>query len=202
LIVLKFILKLRTHHTSLFKGVIMKKFFIVLFVFILIVPLAYSQDVYRKGTNNLGIGIGPGLAGIYGTMSVPAISLGYQAGVHEKISVGGLVGYSSSTYDGGFFANRSFEWTYSYIVIGARGEYHFTDVEVENLDLYSGLTLGYTIVSVSEPSGYTGFYSAQGSYLLYGFHVGARYYFSPTIGAFLELGYGVGYIMAGITFKL
>jgi hypothetical protein len=100
----------------------------------------------EKGTNNLGIGIGPGLAGIYGTMSVPAISVGYQAGVHENISVGGLVGYSSSTYDGGFFGNRSYEWTYSYIVIGARGEYHFTDVEVENLDLYSGLTLGYTIV--------------------------------------------------------
>lgn len=73
---------------------------------------------------------------------------------------------------------------------------------MDDLDLYGGLTLGNNIISVTAPSGTITGYSAQGSYLLYGFHIGGRYYFSPTIGAFLELGYGVGYIMAGITFKM
>lgn len=174
----------------------MKHYFTVLFLVVLFVSLADAQ-VYRKGSNNLSIGIGPGLHGIYGDMDIPAISLGYQAGVHEKISVGGLVGYSSSSY-----GISTYEWTYSYIFIGARGEYHFVDLDVDDFDLYGGVTLGYNIVSVSEPSGYSGFYSAEGSYLLYGFHLGGRYYFSPTVGAFLELGYGVGYIVAGVTFRI
>jgi hypothetical protein len=179
----------------------MKKLLSVSIFIVLVASISFSQT-YKKGNNNLNIGIGPGLAGIYGSSSVPGISAGYQVGVHEKFSVGGIVGYSSSSYSSGYFLGKEYKWTYSYIFIGARGEYHFIDANVENLDLYGGLTLGYNIVSVSEPSGYTGFYSSEGSYLLYGFHAGGRYYFSPKIGAFLELGYGVGYIVAGVTFRL
>jgi hypothetical protein len=174
----------------------MKKLLTILSLVVLFVSLTNAQ-VYRKGVNNLNIGIGPGLAGIYGSMDIPSISVGFQAGVHEKISVGGIVGYSAST-----FGEGQYEWTYSYIFIGARGEYHFVDLDVDDFDLYGGLTLGYNIVSVSEPSGYSGFYSAEGGYLLYGFHLGGRYYFTPTVGAFLELGYGVGYIVAGVSFRL
>ena len=176
----------------------MKKFSTILFLFVLFVSFSSTfSQVYKIGHNTLSIGIGPGLAGIYGSMDVPAISLGYQAGIHKNFSVGGIVGYSSSSY-----GEFNYKWTYSYIFLGARGEYHFIEADIENTDLYAGLTLGYNIVSVSEPSGYSGIYSASGSYLLYGFHVGGKYFFSPSIGAFLELGYGVGYITAGVTFKL
>jgi len=179
----------------------MKKLLTILSFTILFVSLSYGQ-VYKKGTNMINIGIGPGLAGIYGTMDIPSISAGLQLGVHEKLSVGGIIGYSASTYDYGHYLGQDYEWTYTYIFIGARGEYHFVDVDVDDLDLYAGLTLGYNIVSVSEPSGFSGFYTAESSYLLYGFHAGGRYYFSQSIGAFLELGYGVGYIVVGITFKI
>ena len=179
----------------------MKKLLSVSIFIVLVASLSFGQT-YKKGNNMLNIGIGPGLAGIYGTMDIPSISAGFQAGIHEKFSVGGIVGYSSSSYDGGTYLGHDYEWTYTYIVIGARGEYHFVDADVEDLDLYGGVTLGYNIVSVSEPSGYTGFYSSEGSYLLSGFHAGGRYYFSQSIGAFLELGYGVGYIVAGVTFRL
>lgn len=178
----------------------MKSFLKVLLLLIFLVAISYGQ-VYKKGTNNLSIGIGPGLQGIYGSMDIPAISVGYQAGLHKNFSVGGIVGYSSSTY-GYSYLNSNYEWKYSYIIIGARGEYHFTEVDLENTDLYGGVTIGYNIVSVSEPSGTIYGYSAEGSYFLYGFHVGGKYYFSPTVGGFLELGYGVGYIIAGVTFKL
>jgi len=168
----------------------MKKLLTIVSFTILFVSLSSAQ-VYKKGTNNINIGIGPGLAGIYGSMDIPAISAGFQAGIHEKFSVGGIVGYSASTFS---------DVTVSYIFFGARGEYHFIEVEAEDLDLYGGLTIGYNIVNWSEPTGFIG--SFGGSYLLFGFHAGGRYYFSPTIGAFLELGYGVGYIVAGVTFRI
>ena len=104
------------------------------------------------------------------------------------------------------FGFRGYNWSYSYIFIGGRGEYHFDKSELkiqnDNLDLYAGLTLGFNIVTVSEPNIVTGGYSAQGSYFLFGLHIGGRYYFSQNIGAFLELGYGVGYITGGVSFKL
>lgn len=187
----------------------MKKLFTL--VFLVAFCFSFSQaQVYHKGLNTLHLGIGPGLAGIYGTMDVPAISLGYQAGVHEKFSVGGIIGYSSSSYNGIYWNGNDLvrgDWTYTYFFIGARGEYHFVDLDVKDFDLYAGLTLGYNIVSVSNPSGivnYSGYgvYTAKGSYFLYGIHAGGEYFFSDKIGGFLELGYGVGYIILGVTFKL
>lgn len=180
----------------------MKKVLVTLTVLVLVSTLSFAQT-YKKGVTNLnaGVSIG-GLAGLYGTADFPPISLGLQFGIHEKLSVGGIVGYSSSTYDWGYWGNTNWKWTYRYIFVGARGEYHFVDVDVKDMDLYGGLTLGYNIVSVSEPSGFTGDYTAQGSYLLYGFHAGARYMFSPKIGVFGELGYGIGYITLGLNVKL
>lgn len=176
----------------------MKKFFSVLILLVLVSTLSFGQT-YKKGVNNLNVGIGTGMAGIYGDADFPPISVGFQYGFHEKFSIGGIFGYSASTYGW-----TDWEWTYSYLVIGARGEYHFTDVEAENLDLYGGLTLAYNIVSVDEPAGYQTWwgYSAETSYLLYGFHAGARYLFSPNIGIFGELGYGLGYVTVGLNVRL
>jgi hypothetical protein len=182
----------------------MKRFFSVLILLVLVSTVSFSQT-YKKGVNNLNVGIGTGLAGIYGDADFPPISVGFQYGFHEKISIGGIVGYSASTYGYGygFFGNQNWEWTYTYLVIGARGEYHFVDVDVSDLDLYGGITLAYNIVSVDEPAGWSGFgYSAETSYLLYGFHAGARYLFTPNIGIFGELGYGLGYITVGLNVRL
>lgn len=182
----------------------MKKFATILFVlvFVLTASLSFGQT-YKKGVTNLnaGVSIG-GLAGFYGESDFPPLSLGLQFGIHEKISVGGIIGYASSSYDLGFFGNNNYTWTYRYIIVGARGEYHFVDVDVKDFDLYAGLTIGYNIVSVDEPSGYTGFYTAEASYLLYGFHAGGRYMFSNNIGAFAELGYGIGYFTIGLNVRL
>lgn len=180
----------------------MKQLLSVVLLVSLFATVSFSQT-YKKGVTNLnaGISIG-GLAGLYGEADFPPLSLGLQFGIHEKISVGGIVGYSSSSYDYGFYSNDDYSWTYTYIFVGARGEYHFVDVDVKDLDLYGGVTLGYNIVSVSEPTGFSGNYDVGASYLLYGFHAGARYMFSPKIGAFAELGYGIGYITVGLNVKL
>lgn len=181
----------------------MKKAAAVLFVLVFIVSssISFGQG-YKKGVNNLnaGVSIG-GLAGFYGSSDFPPISVGLQFGIHEKFSVGGIIGYASSSYDLGFFNNANYTWTYRYIIVGARGEYHFMEPK-DDFDLYGGLTIGYNIVSVDEPTGYSGFYTAEASYLLYGFHAGGRYLFSKNIGAFAELGYGIGYFTIGLNVKL
>lgn len=180
----------------------MKRIFILM-IFILSASFAaqsaLAQTVYKKEDKIGQVGLGLGFGGIYGSVSFPPISFGFQYGVHEKISVGGIIGYTSSTQDA--FLNRNYNWKYSYIVIGARGEYHFLE-NVDRVDGYGGATLGYNIVTVSEPFGYNGPYNASGSYLLLGVHVGGRYYFNPNIAAFAELGYGLGYLTVGVAFKL
>ena len=184
----------------------MKSFFSVLLVLILSISL--SAQPFKSGDKIGQVGIGYGFAGIYGGTTIPPISLGFQYGLDitgdlkDKISLGGIIGYTSSSYDYGTYLGTDWSWTYRYILIGARGEYHFLE-NSENLDAYGGITVGYAIVSVSEPTGWNGYgYSAGTSYAVFGFHVGARYYFSPTIAVFGELGYGVGYITAGVAFKL
>jgi hypothetical protein len=181
----------------------MKKFATFLFVLVFVVSASISfGQTYKKGVNNLnaGVSIG-GLAGFYGESDFPPVSVGLQFGIHEKISVGGIVGYASSSY-GDFYGNSDYEWTYRYIVIGARGEYHFIDLDAKDFDVYGGLTIGYNIVSFDEPDGYQGFYSGESSYMLFGFHAGGRYLFSKNIGALAELGYGIGYFTIGLNVKL
>lgn len=174
----------------------MKKLITMLFVFLFVVASSFAQEAFNKGDKTGSVGLGFGFAGIYGDAGMPPISLGFQYGIDKKISVGGILGYTSSSYSA-----WEYKWTYSYIVIGARGEYHFLDNKL--WDVYGGLTLGYAIVSVSTPSGYNGYgYSAGNSYAVYGFHAGARYFVSPKVAIFGELGYGIGYLTLGASFRL
>lgn len=180
---------------------LLKICFSVLLISSFCVTSLFAQSPFEKGTKLGQVGIGYGFAGIYGTTSVPPISLGFQYGIEQKISIGGILGYTSSTYDLGRYNGVDYSWTYTYILIGARGEYHFLE-NSENMDGYAGATLGYAIASFSEPNGYSGYYTAGGSYMVFGVHIGLRYFFNPNIALFGELGYGVGYITVGVAFKL
>ncbi len=176
----------------------MKKTFVTLFVLLITVSFSFAQG-YEKGSKIINAGIGFGLSGIYGDAQMPPISVGFQYGLEDKISVGGIVGFSTSSY-----GYEDWKWDYTYIIIGARGEYHFLEPS-NKLDAYAGITAGYNIASVSEPDGYKNYwggYEAESSYFIYGVHVGARYAVSDKIGIFGELGYGIGYRTVGATFKL
>lgn len=174
---------------------------LVVVLVLLATGVAVGQNAYMKGDNVIHGGIGFGLAGLYGSSTLPPIHAGYEYGFEDKISLGGVVGYAGSKEDFGGLG----EWKYSYIVIGARGGYHFLENN-SNLDAYAGIMLGYNIVSSSASTVNTGFgsftASASGSYMLFGFYGGARYYFSPKFAAYGELGYGLGYFNIGIAYKL
>ena len=91
----------------------MKRILLISVLMVLVLSISFSQMAYKKGDQvvNLGLGIG-GLAGAYGTGSI-AITGGYEYGVTENISLGGVVGYSSSSET----IYGDYGWKYTYIII-------------------------------------------------------------------------------------
>jgi hypothetical protein len=181
----------------------MKRILLISVLMILALSISFSQIAYKKGDQvvNLGIGIG-GFAGAYGSGGI-AITGGYENAINENISLGGVVGYSSSTET----IYGDYGWKYTYILIGARGAYHYDLLHNPNVDTYGGVLLGYNIVSSSttgsNPYGsYWSNYSASASYLEFGLFAGARYYFNPKLAVQAELGYGLGILNIGIAYKL
>jgi len=169
----------------------MKKFVLGVLALLGTTGLAQAQDVFGKGDKMINLGLGLGSS--FGSLSLPPISASFDYGVADNlingdngsISVGAQVGFAGSKY-----ANIG--------LFGARGAFHYQFAP--KLDTYAGLMLGYHIASVSE----TGYYgnSLVGSGFDLGVVLGARYFFTPRIGAFTELGYSLPYWNLGVTFKL
>jgi hypothetical protein len=180
----------------------MKRILLLSVLVVFIASMSFGQMAYKKGDQviNLGIGLG-GFAGVYGSGGI-AITGGYEYGVNENISLGGVVGYSSSSET----VFGDYGWKYTYILIGARGAYHLDLFHNPNIDTYGGILLGYNIVSASEtgthPYSIYGNYSASASFLEFGAFIGGRYYFSPKLAVQAELGYGLGILNIGIAYKL
>ena len=149
--------------------------------------------------------VGLGLAGADGTSSTPSIGVEVEKAIAPEWSVGGVVGYSSSEQKYNYYYGE-YGWKYTYVLVAARGGYHFVKfIKSPKLDAYAGLTLGYNHVTVKDVGNglYSNYftYKASGSYVLYGAHVGGRYFFNPNLAAQLELGYGIGYLSAGLCWK-
>jgi hypothetical protein len=185
----------------LLKELYMKRILFAAWLLFIVIGLSFSQMAYKKGDQvaNVGIGLG-GFGGAYGSAGI-AITGGYETGLTENISLGGVLGYSSSSQD--VFAG--YGWKYTYFLIGARGAYHLDLAHNPKLDTYGGIMLGYNIVSASatgaQSSYYYGSYSASASYFAIGIFVGGRYYFDPHWAVQAELGYGLGILNVGMAYK-
>ncbi|MFN9710539.1 MAG: hypothetical protein ACK55K_03935, partial [Bacteroidota bacterium] len=124
----------------------MKKIILTVFVLISSVSILNAQ-LFNKDQKFINAGIGLGSAYYYGgsTSSVPPIHASFEVGVTDKIGVGGLMGYAASRLNQNYFFDGAYTWRFSYLVLGARGAYHF--LNNEKADLYAGLMLGYNIAS-------------------------------------------------------
>jgi len=162
--------------------------------------MARSESEFRQSDKLISGGLGLGMYGLYGSSTLPPLFVMFEAGVAPKISAGGIVAYSGSSED--FLYGK---WKYSYLVIAGRGSYHFLE-NVKQFDAYAGIGLGYDVVSSSatykDPNVHPIGYSAGASYVFFDIHVGGRYYFSPKWAAMAEVGYGVGFLRIGATYKL
>src|SRR6202012_1009674 len=148
-----------------------------------------KAQAFEVGTNviNAGIGLGSSIANYtYGTQS-PGFNVQYDRGFWEAgpgvISLGAYIGLKDYKY--GYVDNGyAYSEKWNYTVVGVRGAYHFTGLNVDNLDLYGGLMLAdYALsYSYSDNQGNSGSVSGglgnYGSTIGLSVFAGAKYYFA------------------------
>jgi hypothetical protein len=184
------------------------KHFLLLFL-IVSIPFAGNSQPFMKGDKviNVGLGIGSTLySGVGYKTGLPPLSASFEVGVTELgpgiLGVGGYFGISSYKWEDSF-GGTTYGWKYSNIIIGARGNYHYSFAE--KLDTYAGLMLGYNIVNSKATGTWPALYgdlSANSSAFIWSLYVGGRYYFSDSFAVMAELGYGIAWLNIGVAFKL
>jgi len=154
---------------------------------------------------NFGLGLGSTLySGSYYKGVVPPISVSgeyvFMDGLLEDkaaIGLGGYLGYSSYKYEYAFY---DWKWKYNSIIIGPRGYFHYNFLD--KLDTYTGLLLGYNILSEKfTGSGEHDGHSESGG-VAWSWFIGGRYYINDNFAVMAELGYGVAYLNIGVAIKL
>ncbi len=177
-----------------------KKVFLAALALVGSVSLANAQEIFHKGSTAVNVGVGIG--SIYSNVTIPPLSASLDYGVVDNlindnngsISVGGYVGYTATSAAYGISKYRT-----SYAILGARGAFHYQFAP--KLDTYAGLMLSYNLAS-SSWSGEAVPAVKANSDLGITAYLGARYFFTESVGAFAELGYGISNLNLGVTFKL
>ncbi|WP_374744526.1 hypothetical protein [Parapedobacter sp. 2B3] len=185
------------------KSIIQKIVKKTIFIFLsMAIASAVNAQPFQKGTTaaNAGIGLGTALGGL--GKARPAISVSVDHGLWDiggpgVISLGGYLGNTGYKYtDAGYTA----KW--NYIVVGARGAYHYNGfTDLPNLDVYGGAMLAYNIVKYKTEGGGADLSNNYGSGIGLSGFLGGRWFFTDNIGAYAELGYGVSVLAVGVTFK-
>ena len=182
----------------------MKKILLALVIFMIVSVSVFADfDILSypppvKGGNimiDAGLGLrGVGYSGAKWNIPPIFVQVEYALPVQVPISVGGLF----AMYQYGYKWSSTYKWTWTDMTIAARGNWHW-GFDISWLDLYTGISLGYTISKwKSEPSwsgsvsDYSGFY--------FGGQAGAHFYFTKNIG--LDVEFGAPYwLKAGIALK-
>ncbi len=147
------------------------------------------------------------------TSNSPAVGLHYEHGIYEMSSgsamgVGFYVGEKSLVWhkELGDALWEESKWKYTFA--GITGSYHYN--AQSRLDPYLNVMLGmkmlkYTFIysdpNHAPPGGPPSADYPKTSFA-YQLSVGARYFFSNNIAAFLDAGYGFSYITGGVTVKV
>ncbi len=173
-----------------------------------------DAGAFRSMSTTINLGIGNDLKKSSGELSFPLIWGGVEYNIQKEpyvpLSFGGVFGYASYEEDVRMniptIGTYTFEYSYSYYILGARTAYHFTPfIKVKDLDIYAGFHIGYVFVQtdVNKPSGIPDVTSKEeGNYTIWGFYGGARYFITDTIGAFLEFGAVFYRISGGVSYRL
>ena len=180
----------------------MKRKIFFLFALLFATSLAFSQAV-EEGNKIINLNVGFITQFNNGNIQVPPITLSFDYLLTQVgpgiISVGAMAGYATSKEDLRLYPGNYY--TYSFILLGARGAYHWFPGQNDKIDTYAGITLGYDITSHK----YTGFAGAtdisQKSAMLGGMFAGIRYFIVPHFGVNAEFSYGISAISIGGSFK-
>ncbi len=191
----------------------MKKLTLITAIFLMASSTsAFAQydQAYTQGSSTVSLGYGFGniwktlfklaggfSGGSYKTTATGPVALTYEYGAAEKISVGIALGYSQvkGTYKDPSEPSYNYEESLTNISALARANYHFG--QSDKFDPYVGVGLGYYNFKYKYKDADGG--TSGGSFAVptaFGFsgQLGAKYYFSSNIGAYLEVGYVGGSI--------
>jgi len=151
-------------------------------------PMSYPPPV-KSGNVMLDLGIGLRSTGYSNAnWKIPPlfVQAEYALPVGVPISVGGLFTISSYGYKWGP-SNGNADWTWTDLTFAGRANWHW-GFDVKWLDLYTGLSLGYTSSTYKSSNSaydtgtnYSGFFFAG--------QLGAHFYFTNSVGVVAEFGY-------------
>jgi hypothetical protein len=165
-----------------------------------------NDGFYQRGDLTLNLGLSLGAIGYgYGLYSgasgfVPVFA-NLEYSLNDKFAVGPYAGFYSRSYSNGAYKFTS-------VTFGARGTFHASsflndigaNINTEKLDLYASLHLGFEGTTWKyKDQTVPGFYSNTTRFI-FGPVIGARYWFSPAFGAFVETGRGaLGWFSLGLS---
>ena len=92
-------------------------------------------------------------------------------------------------------------WSYKYIPIGVTANYHFK-LDEPKIDPFVGLGLGYNVVSCSGTGAFGNIDCGYSSGLYAIARAGARYFFSPSMALYGDVGAGGATLNVGLMFKI
>ncbi|MDD2539307.1 MAG: hypothetical protein WC377_09140 [Bacteroidales bacterium] len=184
----------------------MKKTIISALFILSVVFSASAQDqtvtnVMTTGTSMGSVGIGlPVFAAGY-RMTIPPVTAFYEVGILDlgrpgSVAVGAQVGFLGYKINTGF---SEVYYKHFNTLFGLRGAYHFTILN--NWEVYAGTVLGIRIDSERFSPGVGS--ATTHTHLKFGWQIlgGTRYMFTPSLGAFVEAGYGFTYATIGATYR-
>lgn len=168
-------------------------------------PNQATAQAFEKGNMvaNFGAGFGWYSFG-YATTSLPALGISVEKGVKDLdfgvLSVGAIAGFKHASYN--WFTG--YDWSWTDYVGAVRGAIHMDLLKEKKLDTYGGLAVGLRLETATTYTGFTAPYSKVTDSTinpLFAFYLGGRYYFTDKLAGFGELGYGLGYVTLGLSYK-
>jgi hypothetical protein len=172
-----------------------------------------AYNAYTSQTPALGLHyeravseLGPGVLGLGGYLGYKSLSYHGRPNYWNNGNWNNGNGNNGPWHNGNYdpYYDTRYQWTY--LILGFRGAWHYNEWHgADKLDTYAGLMLSYNSVTMRDRSIYPNGYVHSGVYGrshigLSGF-LGVRYFFTESLGAQLELGYGVSMASLGIAFK-
>ena len=149
-----------------------------------------------SGFTQLNFGLGVSSWGV-------PVYVGMDFGVADRVTIGPRISYRNYSKRYGYVGAGSYNVRYSITNLSFRGDYHFgshISGLPNELDLYGGLSLGYTIWSDNYNDQYDLGLEKSGVFL--GAHAGARWYFHPNWAANAEVsGSSLAGLDIGLSYK-
>ncbi len=174
----------------------MKKFIVAVLLFASApFQTIFAQDdaSFAQGDVALNVGLGYlSRESLSGLTVLPALAVSADYGIVDLgpgvLGVGGALAWQYA-FESGISSHQ--------LVVGPRVSYTLGNLlKSGRLNVYAASQFGLEYAGVS-----TDFGSASDTDFYYGIVAGGRYLFTPSFGVFLEAGYDITYLKAGVSFK-